>query len=163
MLQGLSNFCGHMNPGGLLLVEYIPTAWIQKSTKVNHLVDGAHKIIDAPNIGAKSWLKMYVLPEKREWDDNINTSEHGASFTRKLDFVTPVHSTQMAVEIQNMKQYRYILRVKDRVGNSHLLGTESEPFIFSAGFRNGANGANQQSYILSFQAKPINAPFRYDF
>ena len=65
---------------------------------------------------------------------------------------TPKLLVEVDEQFEQMPNYRYLLRLKDRNDKYWLLGTLETPFTFSVSSTSGSNQQRNQ-YNISFQAE----------
>lgn len=138
-LSGLSNFCGIDNQGGLISIEYAPTAWIDPATFEPLILNwNWQRDVDFTEGG---WLLAYLTSDKQIWNEDQQPGRgQGKYYRQRVDGVAPNLIPAVAGEFDEMANYRYLLRLTDRDGRKWLLGTLESPFDFSTGATTGTSG-----------------------
>lgn len=130
-LTGISNLCGQLNLAGLQKVEYVPTTWVDVAGYNDIVVPGHTRLEAVPLDSGKAWLTMPLLPAGKLWSESPDRSAQGKSYEQQVAGTTPRLTHAASGELEQMDEYRYLLRLTDRNGLMWILGTLNTPFDFS--------------------------------
>lgn len=149
-LTGISQNCGGLQPGGLLTVEYLPLPYLSASAE--HLVNSENSFVGAlASIYTENWLSMQILlSTDREWKDSVREDEQGRFFDRTVEGSFAGSEPPTKHEINQMKQYRYLLRVRDRAGRRWLLNDPETAFKFTYSFSTGNKGTDGRKHQIKW-------------
>jgi hypothetical protein len=138
-LQGISNFCGLENQGGLIRIDYVPTAWVDADAW-EPIVSAAWNWQYDVQFTSGGWLTALVLPTRQLWDERQGRGDQGRYYDQAVKAVAPGLRPDVAKEFDEMAQYRFLLRLWDQNNQPWLLGTLETPFDFSADGSSGETG-----------------------
>lgn len=130
-LTGISNLCGQLNLAGLRKVEYVPTTWVDVAGYNDIVVPGHTRLEAVPLDSGKAWLTMPLLPLGKLWNESSDRNAQGKSYEQQVSGATPLLTHAASGELEQMDEYRYLLRLTDRNGLMWVLGTLNTPFDFS--------------------------------
>lgn len=155
-LLGLSEFCGLLNLGGLLKIEYIPINWIDPETFEPIITRSGYNWQTDITINTNDWMTAYVIPDKRIWQENQQQNKQGDFFNQVVRAIVPSLRPSASGELNKMKNYLYLLRITDRNNQKWLLGSPEHPFQF---FSEGSTGNTGElnNYAIRFAA---SSPYR---
>lgn len=131
MLTGIAEYCATLNVPGLRRIEYAPIAWVDAASYTK-VISSAHNWQYAVPFSMGDWLRAYVLPVGRLWQEREQRSPQGAFWQVEAGGNTPRLRPQVHGELQEMSQHRFLLRLTDRNGIPWILGTLESPFGFQA-------------------------------
>ena len=132
MLQGLSSYCGLRNLGGLYTAEYVPTAWVDSSSYETIRSTSNNWQYAIPLIVGADWLSMPLLPPRRNWSENNQSTDQGPHYEQLLSGVVPKLRPSVAQEIMQMELMTFLVRLTDRNNQVWLLGDLESPLFFRA-------------------------------
>lgn len=110
-----------------------------------------------------TWLKAYVLPNDRIWNDNQVNDEQGVMYERSVEAILPYHSAALAAELERMKQHRFVLRVKKRDGTGWLLNLPDNAFAFSSTFTTSPSGSQAVRHRLRWAGQAAQQAWNWNF
>ncbi|MEL6968625.1 MAG: hypothetical protein AAFO02_00540 [Bacteroidota bacterium] len=148
-LQSISNFCGTNLPG-LYSIEYAPTTWIDADVYRQRL--SGHVWSSGIPFSQGGWLTapVFYRPDQL-WQQNQIDDQQGRSYESTTTGSLPQMRVEIDEQFEQMPNYQYLLRLKDRNNKYWLLGTLETPFLFSTGNTSGNNSQRNQ-YTINFQA-----------
>ncbi len=147
-LQGLLHFCGNRNLGGLMIVEYAPIDWMDIS-QYEPMRDSAGHWLYAIPFATGDWLKLPLLVNGKNWEENSARRDQGSRFTGQVSGTVPRLRPAASFELQQMEELDFLVKLQDRNGQSWLLGTLEAPLRFQADAGTAdENGLN--SYRIQF-------------
>ena len=149
-LQSIATYCGSNLPG-LYTIEYAPTTWIDADVYRQRL--NAHVWASLVSFATGDWLQLPVLDRREQLctQDQRDTAQ-GRSYVNQVTGVTPKLRVGVDEQFEQMDDYGYLLRLRDRNGNYWLLGTLETPFYFSVTSTSGG-GSNRNQYEITFQSE----------
>ena len=137
-------------------MEYAPTDWIDP--------DSFEPIVSAawnwqPDVGFTEggWLEAYVLPGRRLWNERQRNSDQGKHYEQEVRAIVPNLIPTAAGELDEMADYRYLLRLTDQEGRPWLLGSLESPFDFTADGTTGESGQLKHHAIRFSSLTPHKA------
>lgn len=150
MLQGLSSYCGQRNLPGVQTIEYVPTAWVN-TTNYEIIRNSANNWQYAiPLLGGATWLSMPLLPPRRNWSENGRVTNQGARYEQLLSGVVPKLRPEASLEIMEMEQLTFLVRMTDSNDKVWLIGQLQSPLFFRAqADSSDNNGLN--NYAIRFE------------
>lgn len=162
-LAGISSYCGAAEAGGLLLIEYFPVPNYSQATfdPVTRFALQAFTGTLTPD--GNAWLRAYVQSQDRIWNDSQQNSEHGAAYERSVEAILPFHTSALAAELERMKQYRFVVRVKKRDGTGWLLNLPDNAFAFSSTFSTSNSGNQPVRHRLRWSGMAAQQAWNLDF
>ena len=160
-LKSLHTYCGHLNLGGLIKIEYAPTAWVDKNT-YEHIISQAYNWQYNILFTQGGWLQAYALPEKRAWQETQRPSKQGDYYEQRLQATAPHLRPEVSGELNKMRHYRYLLRLTDKNRRPWLLGTLEHGFLFSANAISGEGTTSLNHYRLTFQAQTVHRAYGFN-
>lgn len=147
-LQGLLHFCGNRNLGGLMIVEYAPIGWIDIS-RYEPMRSSSGNWLYAIPFSTGDWLKMPLLPNGKNWEENSTRRDQGSRFNGQVSGTVPRLQPAASYELQQMEELDFLVKLQDRNGQPWLLGTLEAPLRFKADAGTAdENGLN--SYRIQF-------------
>lgn len=151
-LQGLSNFCGNINIGGIIEIEYIPAIYVDKLTYENNPTYQLHHITEIPLVAGRSWLKLPFFVLRNTWEETLERTEQGVIYTQRVTGILPSMTVEVNEELEIMMQHEYLLRLKDAQGTKWVLGTLDTPFLLSITSTSGDN-SSRKGHQIQFQTQ----------
>lgn len=159
-LIGLADFCGELNISGLLTIEYVPTAWVDEVT-FEERISPIYNMQQDLRFRQGGWLKAGILPTKRIWREDQQTSKQGVSYDQFVNCIAPNLRPSVAGELRKMANYRYLLRLKDTNQQKWILGTIEQPFDFVSKGTTGENGSLKH-HALEFKSKTRHKAYGFE-
>lgn len=147
MLQSISKICGVPNIPGITLLEYTPAKWINANLWEQWTINGNQATAITWVDDTQQWLSMPLLQESITWQEQESNSLDGVSYTTQLSGVLPNVRVDVQELFDQMDQYRFVLRIRDRNKKVFIIGTPENPLTFSATL----NNANDNSYSIKFE------------
>lgn len=145
MLEALGTYqCGSVNQPGLIQLEYLPTAWVNKNAYLPPLISSAWNWQrDIPIISGFSWLTVQVqgLKEKQIWNETQVRDLQGKYYRQSIVAEVPNLLPAVAKTMNETAEYRFLVRLTDKLGQPWLIGTLDDPLDFFADGTTGAAGA----------------------
>ena len=150
ILQGLSAYCGFPNLGGLRILEYVPIDWINASAYEPIRSDANNFQYTVPLVVGAQWLKMPMLPPRKNWSENGRPTDQGPRYEQLLNGIVPKLRPDASLEIEQMELLTFLVRTTDRNGQPWLVGDLHAPLFFRAQAESGDdNGLN--NYAIRFE------------
>ena len=111
-LSSISDFCADGNLSGLLLIEYVPTAWVNQST-YEKILSSANNWQYAIGLTQGSWLTAGLIhePSKKVWNEIENPTLQGPTYEQSVSGITPKMKPAVTMQFEQMSNYHYLLRV----------------------------------------------------
>lgn len=137
-----------MNLGGLTHVEYAPTTWVNRNL-YDPIISVEGNWQKAIEFETGNWLSLPLLTDRRNWNERGIRTEQGMHYEQTVGGTIPALRPEASIEIAEMEEYRFLLRLLDRNGQYWILGTLDNPFDFiveaaSGDARNGLNNYSVQ-------------------
>lgn len=154
MLEGIGTFqCGLSNIPGLIKLEYLPTAGINKSIYQQLISSAWNWQIDVPLISGFGWLTMQAQArqDKQLWTENQTRDLQGKIFTQTVTAEIPNLLPAVSRTMDRTADYRFLLRITDKAGQKWILGTLANPFEFLSDGTTGTVGALKH-HAIQFSA-----------
>jgi hypothetical protein len=120
MLTEIASFCD-LNLGGLALVEYAPLPWINTAEYPDY-VNAAGNIDQDITFASGDWLRCPFLLPSMSWSEPFVESPHNGHYEPQLGGTTPHLRPEVSLQLGRMKNYSFILRIKDRNGRKWIIG-----------------------------------------
>lgn len=139
-LQGIDTFCGDANESGLINIQYAPTAWIDADTFERIISSAWNWQVDV-DFTEGGWLTASLFPNRSLWREDQRRSDQGKYYDQEVRGVRPNLKPEVSGELDEMAQYRYLLKIEDIEGRPWILGTLESPFDFEAGGTTGESGS----------------------
>jgi len=152
-LKGIDSFCGKVNLGGLLIIEYIPTTFANPTFFEKIISGGYNWQNDIVLVDGADWLKAPVLPDPRLFRERQRETKQGRYYDQTVEAIVPRHTPELAGEMNVMKQYRYILRLTNRNGSKFLVGTLEHPCIFESDLDTGSKTPDLKHHKIRWTSK----------
>lgn len=149
LLTSISEYCADGNQSGLLLIEYAPTAWVNKAT-YEKILSPANNWQYAIGFTQGTWLTAGLIkdPKKRTWNESDKPTDHGPTYEQSVGGTTPKMKPGVTMIFEQMSNYRFLVRVTDANNQRWILGTLDQPFEFSA----SASSGNANQYRINFKS-----------
>lgn len=147
-LQGLSSYCD-INLPGLREIYYAPVAWVN-SNSYERIVNASGNWQYNIQFTTGDWLGLPALTQGRSWTEQEQRTLQGKFFSQQLGAITRPLSPAASLEMDEMSNHRFLLKVLDRNATWWLLGTLETPFGFSAVAGTGEERGGLSSYNISF-------------
>lgn len=141
-LKGLTVIC--KNPFGIVEVEYLPTTDFNMNTFDLRSDDGVFTGVLGNN---RAFYKAPLAKIQKSLDGSIEETPQGDVLKYGVQGAILEDTASVANELRNMKQYRYILKIKDDEGRVRILGTIENPCRFNFSFIKSDSG---NSYNISW-------------
>lgn len=158
-LKGISEYCGQLNLGGLVLIEYAPVHWIYPPSLDPIIHNWNHQTDIQFYEGA--WLKAPVLPSRRIWKEVQRSNEQGPYYEQSIEGIVPNLKPPIAEEFQQMAQMRFLLRLEDRNQQKWLLGSLDSPFEFSTSGSTGNTG-ERNGHNIRFSSQTARKAYGFN-
>jgi hypothetical protein len=162
-LQGISTYCGSVDPGGLLVIEYFPVPNYAALTFDPVTRFSVQEFTGDLTPDGNAWFRAIVLPQDRIWNDNQINDEQGAAYERSVEAILPYHTPALAAELERMKNYRFVVRVKKRDGTGWLLNLPDNAFAFSSTFSTSPGGTQAVRHRLRWSGQVANQAWNWNF
>lgn len=107
--------------------------------------------------GSGAWLTMPVLIDSGSWTEDLADSPQGDYYNISISATLPADSPAVRAEINGMKQRRYLLRITDRNGAKHIVGTPDMPLRFDSKYQSGNQPGDSRGYRITFQGAALHA------
>lgn len=150
MLNGLQSYCG-INLSGLLQIQYAPVSWIDLNT-YRPIINTSNNFQYNILFNTGDWLSAPILSKSGKWVENQNRSIQGKYYDTVVSGIMPNMNAAALLEMQQMADYEFILKLEDISGRSWILGTPNNPFLFSSSGTSGDNGSLKH-HAIQFEAK----------
>ncbi len=147
-LQGIIKYCGILNVGGLYIVEYAPVDWIDAASYEPLISSTGNWLYEIP-FSTGDWLKMPLLPTGRNWQENSARQNQGSRYQNQVSGTVPKLRPEANLELQQMEELDFILKIEDRNGQPWILGTLDAPIRFKAD-AGSADENGLSSYQIQF-------------
>lgn len=148
--------CGTSAPGGLVTIEYLPLAYVDKVASAT-LSSFTHNWTGAIS-AATEWYKLYASVNDRGWTDRFVPTEQGGHLERSVTARLIGISPQRIDALEKMKQYRYLVRITDRKRNRYLLGDLQHGADMDYDIGTGTATTTPQGINITFKGlTPYNA------
>jgi hypothetical protein len=158
-LVSISNYCGR-NLGGLSSLLYIPHEWVNEAA-YNRIVSALHNWQEAITLEDETdWLTMPLLHRGRSFSENSLRSEQGNYYEPTIEGIIPNLRPAVTGLLEEMENYRYLVRLTDRNGKPWLIGTLDAPLSFRAEATGGGDSA-LNNYRIAFSAQAPRRMYGY--
>lgn len=138
-LQGLNIIC--KNPFGIVEVEYLPTTFFNMSTFDLRQSGGTFTGVLG---NTQAFFKAPLAKIQKSLDGSIDETPQGDVLKYGVQGAILEDTASVASELREMKQYRYILKIKDDEGRVRILGTIENPCRFNFSFIKSDSGNSYQ-------------------
>lgn len=157
-LTSLSTFCA-INLGGLQKIQYVPITWVDKPA-FRRIISGAWNWQEEIPLSEGEWLEAFSISNRKIWDEKQQQTEFGNYFSQQITGILPGMRPEVAGILEEMSEYRYILKLNARNQNTWLIGSPDEGLEFSAdGSTSEANGLN--AYSISWSGNTVRRAYGY--
>jgi len=148
MLTEIASYC-NLNLGGIALVEYAPLPWINTAEFPDY-VNQVGNIDQDITFSSGDWLRCPFLTKSLNWNEPFEPSANGGFYNAQLGGTTPHLRPEVNMQLDRMKNYSYILRLKDRNGKYWIIGNPFYPLRFEHTLASG-NSDGLSAYTLRWQ------------
>ncbi len=159
-LLGLSEYCGGEKAPGLILLEYLPIAWIN-TTQYMKLISSGWNWQQTIPLTEGSWLTAYSLPVKRGWSEKHRRSKQGKHFNQVVKAVVPHLLPSVQQEFDEMDQHEFIVKGETRDGQKWMIGTLEYPLSFRSDGNSGEIGSGLKGHVIEFSGPTIHKGYSY--
>lgn len=150
-LTSVSQYCA-LNLGGLSTLDYLPVAWVDTDAW-ERLISSGWEWTDYPlTLTEGGWLSMSLLPQDRSWEERERRSPQGKYYEQLVQGTIRSMRPSVSGLLDEMAEYAFLLRLKDRNGRTWLIGTPDYPLRFtSSGGARDEGGLN--AYNIEFSGE----------
>ena len=158
-LQSLSNFCGKLNLGGLITLEYAPTRWINRGA-YEQIISAGYNWQKTVLFNYGDWLTAPVLIKGKLWKESYKRNKQGGYYSQDVNGILPFMRPEVSGEFDKMERLTFLLKLKDGNGKDWLLGTLDSPFEFQVKNTTGGEG-DLNHYAIRFVSETAKKAFGY--
>ena len=154
MLDALGTYqCGLSNQSGLIKLEYLPTAWVNKNDYLQLISNNWNWQKDVPILSGFSWLAVQAQArrDKQLWTEKQRRDLQGKYHLQTVTAEIPNLLPSVSKTMDQTAEYRFLLRLTDKQGQKWILGTLVNPFEFLADGTTGSTGALKH-HAIRFEA-----------
>jgi len=149
-----------MNRPGLIMVEYAPINWIDRLS-YRSIISSSWNWQQNIEFSIGGWLSMPVLPSGRLWEESEQRTDQGKYYDQIVAGIVPGLQPAASGEIDQMSDYRFLLRIYDQRKQYWILGTLDNPFEFSA-LATTADERGLNSYRIRFTAQTLHRAYGFE-
>lgn len=146
-LQDIQALCGTANVGGLSVVEYVET---ERVDSFNQALGSDGTVKSVVVLKSGDWFKMPVLFAEKSFSETQQDTDQGTTFDQRVEGDLPLHTPDIADQLDQMSRRRFLVRLSDRSGQRWVGGTLEQPFRFSASLTTGDSAASLKKHRISF-------------
>lgn len=149
-LTGFALACGRRRIGGVVLVEYLPIAYVNRAQ--------SHTLHDQTNTDtgqlsmSSNWFPLHCLQNGRVLNDKNVTTEQGEHLEREVTADLSGADSATLLELRRMVGQRFMVRITDKQRTRYLCSDHLEGMEFSYSFTTGQPSSGQR-ISLSFRGQ----------
>lgn len=147
------------NPGGYRSFLFIP----RNDVATYPLVNNGSSILPLGLQQFGAWYNGYATYETLQYSEEPETNEHGTFYKPLLTGFLPGDSASHISLMQNMEQQLFLVLLTDAKGFKRLIGTPSNPLIFTSKFDGSLTRSGAKGYTFQFAANTHDIAPIYPF
>lgn len=134
------------NMGGLELFQFTPIIGIDTFPDVvdNEITS------DINFMSGYSWYDGYAILRSLQFNENEKQETPGPLFSKEVKGFYPKQTLDILKQFNEMKNQRFIIKVKDHNGYYRIVGSYESPMMFTFSASTGNAPASKNGYQFSF-------------
>jgi len=158
-LQGIDSYCGLLNFGGLVKIEYAPTLWIDESS-FRPIISSSWNFQNEILFLTGDWLTVHLLSLDNIWNEDERRSKQGKYYPQRIAGIAPNLRPEVSGEFDRMADHTFILKITDKNKRVWLIGTPETPLEFKAPGTSG-KGSQKNAYQIQFTGNTLHRAYGY--